>query len=108
MCGALVGGVVFGPEGVVFGVTVVEEGVVEEVVVDDNELELLVVDVLENVPGVGISWAAAVAAFLNRPAAPTTRRTYGILLGRITAQMPEGARLHQLSAYDYQAALLGV
>lgn len=58
-------------------------------------------------PGAGISWAAAVAAFLGRPTAPTTRRTYAVLLGRIDTQLPEGAGLGDLSAYDYQAALLG-
>ncbi|XAS74809.1 site-specific integrase (plasmid) [Dermatophilaceae bacterium Sec6.4] len=62
---------------------------------------------LEPDSGGGISWATAVAAFLCRPTAPTTKRTYAILLGRIGAQLPEGAGLGDLSAYDYQAALVG-
>ncbi|MDQ2851069.1 MAG: hypothetical protein M3Y49_10110, partial [Actinomycetota bacterium] len=57
--------------------------------------------------GEGISWAAGVAAFLERPTAPATRRTYAILLGRIGAQLPEGASLGGLNAYDYQAAVVG-
>ena len=55
----------------------------------------------------GISWAAAVAAFLERPTAATTRRTYATALRQIGAQLPEGAPLAALSAYDYEAALRG-
>lgn len=52
------------------------------------------------------TWPAAVAAFLERPTAPTTRRTYGNLLAKIGRHLPsEAAALAEFTPEDLHAAL---